>query len=129
MVRFEYKDFAFIGQESTRAAEAASCALEQDSFWQYHDTLFANQIGENVGSYTDDRLRSFAAALGLNQDDFNACLDSDRYSNEVSDSNNAAKAQGVGSTPTFRINGQLREGLISFEQLQSIIDQTLGSAQ
>ena len=51
MVRFEYKDFAFIGPESIRAAEAAACADEQDWFWPFHDTLFANQRGENQGAF------------------------------------------------------------------------------
>ena len=67
--------------------------------------------------------------MGLNQDDFNACLSSDRYSNEISDSTNAANSLGVNSTPTFRINGQLQAGLLSFEQLDTLINQELSASQ
>jgi len=128
-VRLEFKDFAFIGQESLRAAEAATCALEQDSFWQYHDTLFLNQKGENTGAFSDDHLRNFAAALGLDEGDFSTCLGSNRYRNEINNGIVAARDLGVQSTPTFRINGQLMEGLSTFEQFQTIINQELNAAQ
>ncbi len=128
-MRYEFNDFAFIGQESLRAAEAATCAREQDSFWQYHDTLFLNQRGENVGSFTDENLRTFAAALGLDQDDFNTCLGSNRYRGEINEGIVEARDLGVAATPTFRINGQLVEGGLSFEQLESIIAEELNLAQ
>lgn len=129
MVRYEFKDFAFIGQESLRAAEAATCALEQDSFWQYHDTLFLNQSGENAGAFSDDHLRNFAAALGLDEGDFNNCLGSNRYRNEINAGIVEARDLGVQSTPTFRINGELVEGVLTFEQLQTIIEQESNIAQ
>ena len=129
LVRYEFNDFAFIGQESLRAAEAATCALEQDSFWQYHDTLFLNQRGENAGAFDDQNLRTFAAALGLDEGDFNNCLGSNRHRNEINDGIIEANEQGVQSTPTFRINGELMEGLRTFEQFQVIIDQALSAAQ
>ena len=71
---FVWRDFAFLGEESIRAAEAARCAGEQGKFWEYHDYLFnyiwdnyysKNISGENVGAFSDRNLKSFAAALGL----------------------------------------------------------------
>jgi protein-disulfide isomerase len=129
LVRYEFNDFAFIGQESLRAAEAATCALEQDAFWPYHDTLFLNQRGENGGAFADENLRTFAAAIGLNEGDFSSCLGSNRYRNEINDGIVEARDLGVQSTPTFAINGELVEGGLSFEQFQSIIDQELSQAQ
>ena len=129
LVRYEFNDFAFIGQESLRAAEAATCAREQDAFWQYHDTLFLNQAGENAGAFVDENLRTFAAAIGLNEGDFNSCLGSNRYRNEINEGINEARELGVQSTPTFRINGQLVEGGLTFDQFQSIIDQELSAVQ
>lgn len=128
-MRYEFNDFAFIGQESLRAAEAATCALEQDSFWQYHDILFLNQRGENAGAFADENLRTFAAALGLDEGDFNTCLGSNRYRNELNEGIVEARDSGVQSTPTFRINGEFVEGVISFEQFQAIIDQELNVVQ
>src|SRR5512135_1869468 len=64
-VRIVFNHFAFIGDESTRAAEASECANEQGKFWQYADTLFNNQAGENQGAFADDKLAGFAQQIGL----------------------------------------------------------------
>ena len=128
-MRYEFNDFAFIGQESLRAAEAAACADEQGQFWQYHDTLFLNQRGENGGAFSDENLRIFAAAVGLDEGDFNSCLGSNRHRNEINASINEARDLGVQSTPSFRINDQLVEGLLNFEQLQSIIEEEAALAR
>ena len=53
-VRFGYFNFAFLGPESTWAAEAAECASDQDKYWEYHDVLFSNQSGENQGAFNKD---------------------------------------------------------------------------
>ena len=45
-VRLEYRDFAFIGEESFDAAVCARCAEGQGRRWQYADYLFVNQSGE-----------------------------------------------------------------------------------
>src|SRR3989344_6092423 len=50
---FVWRDFAFLGEESFRSAEAARCAGEQGKFWEYHDYLFNNQKGENEGAFSD----------------------------------------------------------------------------
>ena len=46
-----FRNLAFLGDESHWAAVAADLAAEQDRFWPFHDYLFANLLGENVGSY------------------------------------------------------------------------------
>lgn len=117
-----------IGPESIRAAEAAACANEQGQFWPYHDTIFANQRGENQGAFSDDALQAFAAALGLDETAFNACLDSDRYRGAVQAETTAGQERGVRSTPTLFINGEKVEGAIPFDQLQPIIESALAGA-
>ena len=126
-VRFEYEHFAFIGQESVRAAEAAECANEQDQFWQYHDTLFLNQHGENLGTFDDPALKNFSNAIGLDEEAFNECLDSGRYSSQIGADQRTGGALGVTSTPTLIINGQLLEGVPPFETLQEIIEDELSN--
>ncbi len=64
-ISFVYRDFAFLGPESTRASEAARCAAEQGKFWEYHDYLFNHQKGENQGAFSDLYLKSFAGELKL----------------------------------------------------------------
>lgn len=128
MVRFEYKNFAFLGSESIQAAAAAACANEQDQFWPYHDILFANQRGENQGAFRDDALKAFAAALELDEIAFNDCLDSGRYVAEVQAETAAGRERGVRSTPTLFFNGEKIEGAIPFEQLQIYIEAALTAA-
>ena len=124
-VRFEYRHLAFLGPESVRAAEASECANEQGQFWQYHDTLFANQLGENLGAFSDPSLKTFAAALGLDQDAFDDCLDSNRHRAVVNEDSAEASERGVSSTPTIFINGQLIPGVTAFEEIQPIVESQL----
>ena len=78
-VYFTYKTMGpWIGPESGTAAEAAYCAADQNRFWDYQNILFANQGAENSGSFANKRLVAFAEAIGLNMNDFNACLDSNK---------------------------------------------------
>ncbi len=121
-VRFEYKHFAFIGNESIKAAEASECAAEQDMFWPYHDTIFANHRGENVNAYSNTALKNFAAALGLDTAEFNSCLDSGKYTRAVRSDLDEARDREVNSTPTLFINGEKVEGAATFAQLQSMVE-------
>ena len=64
-VQLVYRDFAFLGPESSKAAEAARCAAEQGQFWEYHDYLYNHQNGENRGAFANANLKSFAKELKL----------------------------------------------------------------
>ncbi len=64
-IKFVYRDFTFLGEESRWAAEAARCAGDQGKFWEYHDYLYNHQSGENQGAFSLDNLKSFAKTLGL----------------------------------------------------------------
>jgi len=96
-----FKNFAFLGDESRWAAEAAACASEQGMFWEYHNKLFENQKGENKGVFKVDNLKRFAAEIGLNQGDFNTCFDEGKYATQIADDVAEAERRGINSTPTF----------------------------
>jgi len=108
-VLFVYRDWAFLGLESIRAAEAARCAGDQDKFWEYHDYLYAHQNGENEGNFSDINLKSFAKNLNLNTDTFNECLNGSKYAQAVADSREKGTNAGVSGTPKGFI---LRDGKI-----------------
>lgn len=124
-VRFGYLNFAFLGNESQWAAEAAECASDQNAFWQFHDYLFAHQSGENQGAFSKDNLKGFAVTLGLDTTTFNTCLDSGKYTQLVKDQTNMGRQLGVQSTPTFAINGQAVVGAQSFDTFKQTIDKLL----
>ncbi|HLF02106.1 MAG TPA: DsbA family protein [Anaerolineales bacterium] len=124
-VRVGYMHYAFLGPESVWAAEASECAADQDNFWEYHNTLYANQNGENRGAFEKEKLKQFAAALGLDATTFNACLDSGKYNRSVLGQSQALQSLGVSSTPTFVINDQALVGAQPFEMFQQVIEQEL----
>lgn len=98
-VLFVYRDFAFLGPESQRSAEAARCAGDQGKFWEYHDYLFSHQNGENQGAFSDTNLKSFAKELSLDTASFDQCLDSNKYTQAVVNSKNEGTNAGVNGTP------------------------------
>ncbi len=122
---FVWKDYAFLGQESTWAAEAARCAKDQGKFWQYHDYLYAHQGQENSGTFTKSKLEGFAASLGLNTAQFNSCLNSDKYASDVQKEQQYGSSVGVQGTPATFINGVLVSGAVPYATLKAAIDAAL----
>lgn len=122
LIKFAYRDLAFLGQESKDAALAARCAGDQGKFWEYHDKLFSSQNGENQGAFKVDNLKSFAKGLGLNTTKFNSCLDSRKYDSAVSLDISDAQLYKVYSTPTVFINGVLFDSRFGYDKLYSTID-------
>ena len=118
-VRIVFNHFAFIGDESTRAAEASECANAQGKFWEFSDTLFNNQAGENQGAFSDANLEKFAQQVGLDMTKYKTCMDQNTYLGKVQASSQAAQQRGVDSTPTLFINGQMARGAISLATFES----------
>jgi len=121
-VRFVFRHLAFIGDESTWAAEAAECANEQGRFWDYHDKLFEEQSGENQGAFSRDNLKRFAVELGLDTEQFDECLDAGEYRSKVQQEVSEAQRRRINSTPSILVNGQLIQNGSSYEVLQAAIE-------
>jgi protein-disulfide isomerase len=105
--RFVWKDYAFLGQESIWAGEAARCANDQGKFWAYHDYLYSHQGKENSGAFSKVNLKKFAVTLGLNTAQFNSCLDSDKYATLLQQETQEGSTIGVNGTPATFINSKL----------------------
>ena len=113
--------------ESGQAALAAMCAIDQNQFWPYHDMLYANQTGENVGDFTTTRLVGFAVALGMDKSSFSQCLGSKKYQSQIDQDQALGASLGIQSTPSFEINGKLVEGAQPFSVFAQAIDQALAA--
>ena len=123
--KMAWRDFAFLGPESFLAAEATRCANDQGKFWQYHDLLFNRQKGENQGTFSKENLKGFASELGLNQSDFDSCLDGGKYTQAVKDDTDYGKSVGVSGTPATFINGELVVGVNTsdpFTEFKNVLD-------
>lgn len=106
-VSFEFRDLAFLGDDSVTAAQAAACSIEQDGFWLYHDTIYANHYGENLGNLSKSRLLQMAELSGLDRDQIASCLDDGATAQEVQAMHQEATSLGVNSTPSFVLDGEL----------------------
>lgn len=126
-VKFVFRHYAFLGQESRWAAEASECANEQERFWDYYEKLFSEQNGENVGVFSKPNLQRFAGELGLDMVSFNACLASGKYTERVLLDMNEAANRGVRGTPTLFVNGQRIDGGSDYTVLRQSIEAALNA--
>ncbi|NOZ49828.1 MAG: thioredoxin domain-containing protein [Chloroflexi bacterium] len=127
-VRYVFHPYPFIGTESVDAAAAGYCASEQNLFWAFHDTVFANQRGENQGQFSKDNLKAIAKAVGLNMSQFNECFDSGRTRVDANRSLQEGRQRGIQSTPMFFVNGKLIKGAQPASVFIEAIDNALTAA-
>lgn len=119
--------------ESQDAAMAMYCAADQGKFWTMHDGLFANSLGEDVGSYTRARLSLIAEKAGLNVSQFDECLKSEKHLEQVRQDEKDGYAAGITGTPSFllsyALNGEPRQklivGAVPFAEFQKEIEAIL----
>jgi protein-disulfide isomerase len=118
----------FGGVGGVEAARAAQCVNEQGQFWPYHDMLFSWQSLYANQAFTLNRLRSGVENLGLNVDQYNACMNSGRPDAIVE--RGLAEGQNVpnfSGTPTFTINGVNLAWPFTDEQLNAAIDAAIAN--
>ena len=119
-IRFIFKHLPLESHsEAFAAAQAAFCAGQQGSFWQYHDALFGSE------DLSPDALNKLASNLHLDLPKFSACLTSNESRLAVQKDLDEARRVGINSTPTFVINGRLFRGALSVEQFKAAIDKEL----
>jgi protein-disulfide isomerase len=126
-VRLVYRDFPLsFHQQAQLAAEAAECADDQGKFREMHDRIFQGQTEWAGNSEARAIFAGYAEAIGLDLEEFNRCLDSGQYKEEVQQDFNDGVKYGVTGTPTFFINGQKLVGAQPFAAFQQIIEAELG---
>ena len=102
-VKLVFKDFPLNGPDSLLAAEAAYCAQDQGKYWQYHDELYKNWGGERTGWITRESLERFGTSVNLDLEEFNKCLDEQKYQDKVAFLHNFGKEIGIDATPSFLV--------------------------
>ena len=124
-IRYVIRNFPItsIHPHAAKAAEAAECAADQDTFWEYHDVLFQRQASLDVTS-----LKHYATELGLDGDRFEACLDSGEKAEIVAADVRDGRAYRLNGTPTFFINGRRLVGAQPLAVFEHFIEQALREA-
>ena len=131
-VRVVFRDFAFLGAESTAAANAAQCAEDQNKLWAYHDALYNAKLAddnnggsEDDGFYTTAEFLKLAQRVGLNLPTFTSCINNSTDANIVAQEKGAAANAGVNSTPSFIVNGTMVTGAQPYSVFQAALDAAL----
>lgn len=121
-----FRDYAFLGTESTMAAVGARCAEREGAYWRYHDLLYASQNGENQGAFATENLVKLAEFAGLDTTAFAACLGDPAMAAAVAAETKQGAVLGVESTPTVRIVGpagvKTLKGLAPLETMTAAIE-------
>ncbi len=102
------------------ASVAAVCAQKQNKFFSYYDLLFENQ-----SALSQDDLIRYAVSLGLNQQEFVDCLETETSLDQVMRDYRAGLWFGITGTPTLIINDALIEGTPNLESLSKLIEERL----
>ena len=111
-----YKHFPLyqIHDQALPAATAAWAAYQQGKFWEYHNTLFANQkqLGETL--YLDT-----AKKLNLNLTKFNS--DRKLADNSIQKDLLLARTVGLGGTPSFIMTSPKFAGPVKLTEIEAIL--------
>jgi len=133
-IKFVFRDFPMEGlaSNSLRVHVAAQCAYEQGKFWEFHNLAFTNQPQWSSHT-TTEMLKEFTTNLGLDQDKFDACLESDDAINEVNGDYLDGIEYGATHSPTFFIGNDKTgyaklDGIHPYVTFKNTIEQQLKCA-
>lgn len=124
-VKFVYKHFPLSFHSGAKpAAEGAECANEQGKFWEMHDKIFQEQSkkGEGTIEFTTQDVAKWAATIGLDVQQFNQCVSSDKYLKLIDDDTAYGITLGVSGTPTTFVNGKRIVGAQPYDSFRTIIE-------
>lgn len=127
-VAWVYRHFPLdsIHPKARPAALASECIAElggEDAFWEFADSVFGDQTQLND-------LPALASSVGVNQNSFESCLDSDKYADVVEQDYQGGIGAGVTGTPGNFIVTEDGDtwfvpGAYPFEQITPYIDEAL----
>lgn len=132
-IRLVYRHFPLsFHANAQKEAESSECIAElggEDKFWQYTDAIFERTTANGTG-FALDKLGPLALELGVNQAEFQTCLDSGKYEQLVKDQIADGTSAGVSGTPaTFVIdpkgNSQIVVGAQPPSAFKTVIDKIL----
>jgi protein-disulfide isomerase len=101
-VKMIFRNVAFIGTDSARAAQMAAAASLQNRLWPFIDLFYANQQEENTGYVTDDFLRRIGGGVrGLDVDKAMNDRGLPRVQAMMNDAQTQWQTNGFSGTPSF----------------------------
>lgn len=114
-IRFVFRHFPLLalGEPAARAAE---CAADEGKFFEYLDSVYGDQDGND---FSDTALADSAEGIGLDRAAFDDCLAGNAKALRVQQDVTSGLALGVSRTPTFFVNDQR---LVGFQTADDLAD-------
>lgn len=122
IIKYVFRDFPLQAHpQAVIAATAASCAGEQNMYWEMHDTLFENQNFWSNTTDTSQKLVDLGKSLGLNETQLKNCIEESPYEQEIANDITDALANEVKKTPTLFINNTMLVGAQPLTVVEQVI--------
>lgn len=101
-LKMVFRNVAFIGDDSLRAAQMAGAAGLQNRLWEFIDVFYANQGTENTGYVTDEFLRRVGGGVrGLDVDRAMADRPLPEIQRQLNEAQVEWQTSGFQGTPSF----------------------------
>ena len=126
-MRFAYRHFIVISEESIIAAMGTECAAEQDKFWEFHDAIFDNWLDARQNAFAYSWLQGTAQSLNMDSTKFQECMESGRAFERVKASQLDGMERGIDSTPSVFVNGNRVSG--DYEAYRQAIEDAIKDSQ
>jgi protein-disulfide isomerase len=133
-VQVEYRVLSFLdrasdgAEYSTRAMNALGVVLDTagpDVAKEFHDLLFENQPAEGTSGPTDDELIAYAVEAGASEDAVSGPIRDVKFEQWVLNATDASSQEGVSSTPTVMVDGEV----VEFQAIDELLANTEAAIQ
>jgi protein-disulfide isomerase len=130
VVRLRYMDFPLSQHRNTwNAHRAAWCAGDQGKFWPMHDAIYRYQDSWNTEATDnpDKVLAGIAKGIGLNMDQYSACIAAKKYQAQLQANEMEAERRHVDATPTFVFGNTVIANYLTYDQFNAQVKQALAA--
>lgn len=104
---------------------SALCANEQGSWEEYHRNLWDKRSDWIEATDKTAKFKSYASDLGLDTEQFNSCVDSGKYNDQIESEIQLGASYGVSGTPAFFVNRNFISGAQDYQTFKAFIEAEL----
>ena len=109
------------------AARAALCVGQQGKFWEFHDALFSWQGLYANTAFSDQRLKTGIANLGIDRGKWDQCMANNTPQSILDAASKASELQNIAGTPAVVVNGTMLP-TFDVDTVNAAIDQALAQS-
>lgn len=122
ILRIEWRDLPFQGDQALLAAAGGQAAAAQGAFWEYHDAMFAADLRQAEERVDREFLLAVAAELDLDVAAFEQALDDPELTQRVQGEAMIAQSLGITGTPAFIVGGYPTVGAQPLDTFVNLIE-------